>query len=147
MRLSDFLVVLNITALAHGSCGTSAAAGWDPKAAASNSRETRSARRVFNSLDQDGHPRRTVAFLGRRPSTATKRTPGESNPEVAVGELPNPAAADAGEVVGSTDTSADDCEQEPAEPRWAVRRWAVAWVTVAVCRDGRTRQYLHIPAG
>ncbi|CAM9649574.1 unnamed protein product [Pylaiella littoralis] len=117
MRLSDFLVVLNITALAHGSCGTSAAAGWDPKAAASNSRETRSARRVFNSLDQDGHPRRTVAFLGRRPSTATKRTPGESNPEVAVGELPNPAAADAGEVVGSTDTSADDYAQEPAEPR------------------------------
>lgn len=118
MRLSDFLVAVNLTALAHGSCGTSATAGWGSKAAATNSRGRRgerSERRVFSG--QHAHSSSTVAFLGRRPSTAPTRPAGGLESEAAVGALPNPAAAEAEEVGGSTDTASGGGAAETAEPR------------------------------
>lgn len=117
MRLSDFLVAVNLTALAHGSCGSCAADGWGSKAAASNSRPRRSERRVFSNHGQHMHSSSTVAFLGHRPSTATTRAAGGSELEAAVAALPKPVAAETGDVAGSTDTASDEITQEPSEPR------------------------------
>lgn len=120
MRFSDFVVALNLIALVHGSYGTSAAAGWGSKAAAGNSRGRRSERRVFRKHGQHTHSSSsTVAFLGYRPSTATKGV-GGSEPEAAVVALPNPAAAEAGEVGESTDTDSNETglQVESSEPRY-----------------------------
>lgn len=119
MRFSDFLVAVNLTALAHGSCGTSAAAGWGSKAAAGNGRGRRSERRVFSKHGQHTHSSSTVAFLGHRPSTATKNF-GGSEPEATVVALPKPAAAEAGGIGESTDAAASSDETGPAssEPRY-----------------------------
>ena len=114
MRVGDFLLAVNLVALASVRCGeASPAAGWGvtKKAAATSTRERGGRggggydRRVFTGR----HTRScsTLAFLGRRPSTSTPRGSAGSEAE-AVGALSSAIATEPPAVGEATDMTASD---------------------------------------